>query len=98
MSTETAPDGEVVLERRGAVLIVRLNRPEARNALTPAILQGLGAAILDAESDPDTRAVVITGTGDRAFCAGMDLRAFSQSGGDVTLGDDDATRTFMRLI
>lgn len=68
---------DLELERQGTVLVLRLNRPEARNALTPALLRGLGAALVQAESDPDVRAAVITGAGDRAFCAGMDLRAFS---------------------
>lgn len=67
---------DLELEHRGAVLVIRLNRPEARNALTPALLRGLGAALVQAESDPNVRAAVITGAGDRAFCAGMDLRAF----------------------
>jgi enoyl-CoA hydratase/carnithine racemase len=68
---------ELVTERSGAALVVRLNRPEARNALTGAMLNGLGAAVLAAESDPDVRVLVITGAGDRAFCVGMDLRAFT---------------------
>lgn len=88
---------ELVRERRGAVLVARLNRPDARNALTPGIIRGIGEAIADAETDPETRAVVITGTGDRAFCAGMDLRAFA-AGGQTALGDDDATRAFFRLL
>ena len=67
-------------EQRGNVLVVRLNRPEARNALNTELLQAIGAAITDAESDPAIRALVITGTGDRAFCAGMDLRDFASSG------------------
>lgn len=88
---------ELVRERRGSVVIARLNRPDARNALTPDIIQGIGAAIVDAESDPEIRAVVLTGTGDRAFCAGMDLRAFA-AGGQTALGDDEATRGFSRLL
>jgi enoyl-CoA hydratase/carnithine racemase len=70
-------ESEVVLERRGNVLIVRINRPAARNALNIAVMSGIGAALLAADADPDIRAVVLTGTGDRAFCAGMDLRAFA---------------------
>ena len=88
---------ELVRERRGAVLVARLNRPDARNALTPDIIRGIGEAIADAETDPEIRAVVLTGTGDRAFCAGMDLRAFA-AGGQTSLGDDDATRAFFRLL
>ena len=87
---------ELVHDRRGAVLVARLNRPDARNALTPELIRGIGAAIVDAEADPDTRAVVLTGTGDRAFCAGMDLRAFA-AGEQTGLGDDDAGRGFLRL-
>lgn len=87
---------ELVRERRGAVLVARLNRPEARNALTPDLIHGIGAAIVEGESDPEIRAVVLTGTGDRAFCAGMDLRAFA-AGEQTGLRDDDAGRAFLRL-
>jgi len=85
-----------VRERRGAVLVARLNRPDARNALTPDLIRAIGAVIADAEADPEIRAVVLTGTGDRAFCAGMDLRAFA-AGEQRGIGDDDAGRAFLRL-
>lgn len=88
---------ELVTERRGPILVVRLNRPDARNALTPGLLADIGAAMLEAESDPEIRVVVITGTGDRAFCAGMDLRAFA-GGEQVGLGTDEATAGYYRLI
>jgi enoyl-CoA hydratase len=88
---------ELVREQRGNVLVARLNRPEARNALNAAVIQGISAAITDAEADPSTRAVVLTGTGDRAFCAGMDLASFA-AGGNTDLGADDTTRGFFRLI
>ena len=68
----------LVTERRGGVAVLRLNRPEARNALSPELSAALGRAFRDAEADPDVRCIVLTGTGDRAFCAGMDLRAFSE--------------------
>lgn len=71
----------LVREQRGAVLVLRLNRPEARNALSPELMGEIGLGLIDAETDPEVRAVVITGTGDRAFCAGMDLRSFAD--GDV---------------
>jgi enoyl-CoA hydratase len=82
MSPEAATTSEPVLvkERRGAVLVLRLNRPEARNALNPELLTELGLGMIEAENDPDVRVVVLTGTGDKAFCAGMDLRAFAESG------------------
>jgi enoyl-CoA hydratase/carnithine racemase len=88
---------ELVRDRRGSVLVARLNRPDARNALTPGLLRAISAAIVDAEADPEIRAVVLTGTGDRAFCAGMDLRAFA-AGEQAGIGDDEATRGFFRLI
>ncbi|PXW27706.1 UNVERIFIED_CONTAM: enoyl-CoA hydratase [Williamsia faeni] len=71
---------ELVIERRGAVQILRLNRPDARNALTGSLLRGIGTAALEAEANPEIRAIVLTGTGDRAFCAGMDLKAFAEGG------------------
>ena len=89
-------DAEVVIDRRGSVVIVRLNRPEARNALTPAVIRALGAALIAAESDGRVRAVVLTGTGDRAFCAGMDLRAFAS--GEAGLGDSAETQAFHRFL
>jgi enoyl-CoA hydratase/carnithine racemase len=72
----SSPESEVVTERRGPALVVRINRPEARNAFNLAVMSGIGNSLLEADQDPEIRAVVLTGTGDRAFCAGMDLRAF----------------------
>ncbi len=89
-------DRELVVEQRDAVLVARLNRPDARNALTPGIMGGIADAITTAENDADIRAVVITGTGDRAFCAGMDLRAFS-SGDQVAL-DPSVLERFFALL
>jgi enoyl-CoA hydratase/carnithine racemase len=88
---------ELVRDRRGAVLVARLNRPDARNALTPELLRGISAAIVDAEADPEIRAVVLTGTGDRAFCAGMDLRAFT-AGMRIGVDQDEATAAYYRLL
>lgn len=88
---------ELVRERQGPILVLRLNRPEARNALTPALLSGIGSAAVEAESDPEIRAIVLTGAGDRAFCAGMDLRSFVD--GDTPGARGDAGDAgFMRLI
>jgi enoyl-CoA hydratase/carnithine racemase len=73
------PEDEPVLveERRDAVLVLRLNRPEARNALNGALMEALGERLVAAEDEADIRCIVLTGTGDRAFCAGMDLREFA---------------------
>ena len=63
---------EVLVQRRGAALWLRLNRPDTLNGLNPAVLDGLTVGLDEAESDPGVRAVVITAEG-RAFCAGADL-------------------------
>jgi enoyl-CoA hydratase/carnithine racemase len=89
---------DLVRERRGAVLVLRLNRPEARNALTPGLVTGIGSALVDAESDPEVRAVVLTGTGDRAFCAGMDLRSFADGEAMPGPGSDAGADGFYRLV
>jgi enoyl-CoA hydratase/carnithine racemase len=96
-ATEGAAEPILVKERRGAVQILRLNRPEARNALNPELLSAIGLSMLDAEKDPEVRAVVLTGTGDRAFCAGMDLRGFAEGGSGGMSGNPDAMRGFVRF-
>ena len=51
--TETKSEQVLVTERRGAVLILRLNRPEARNSLNPELLTAIGLGMVEAENDPD---------------------------------------------
>lgn len=62
------------LERRGAALILRLNRPERMNALSRELIAELGRVGRELDDDPSVRALVLTGAGDRAFCAGADLK------------------------
>ena len=64
----------------GHTLLVTIDRPEARNAIDQETWDLLGDAWHRAETDDDVRAVVLTGTGDRAFCAGADLRAIAEGG------------------
>jgi enoyl-CoA hydratase/carnithine racemase len=89
---------ELVRERRGNVLVARLNRPEVRNALDAALIRSIGEAMNDADADPEVRAVVLTGAGDRAFCAGMDLRAFASGTAATDDDDPEATAGFSRLL
>jgi enoyl-CoA hydratase/carnithine racemase len=70
----------LIREQRDAVLTLRLNRPEVRNALSAELIDQLGSRLFEAEEDPSIRVVLLTGTGDRAFCAGMDLRGFAENG------------------
>ncbi len=65
---------DVVVRVEGAVLRVTLNRPEAINALTPAMLQGLDAALDRSLVDPGIRAIAIEGAGERGLCAGGDIK------------------------
>src|SRR3546814_18346309 len=71
-------DTTILTERRGHLLIVTINRPEARNAVNAAVHTGIGTALEEAENDPEIRVVVITGAGDKSFCAGADLVALSR--------------------
>lgn len=68
----------VLTERDGHVLIVTLNRPEARNAVNADLTLGLGNALEEADNDLEIRAVVLTGAGDQTFCAGADLKAIAR--------------------
>lgn len=68
----------VLVERHGHVLLITLNRPQARNALNAEMCVRIGDALEAADRDPEIRAVVLTGAGDKAFCAGADLKAISR--------------------
>jgi enoyl-CoA hydratase len=67
-----------LVERRGAVLVVTMNRPEARNAHTAEMMAGMKAAWDQVDDDPEIRVCVLTGAGG-AFCAGADLKAMTSS-------------------
>lgn len=77
---ETRP--AVHTERRDHVLLVTLDRPEARNAVNQEVSTLLGQALHLADTDPDIRVVVLTGAGDKSFCAGADLKAIGK-GDDI---------------
>jgi enoyl-CoA hydratase len=70
---------EVLTERRGRVLLITLNRPEARNAINGALAEGLVRSIEELDGDGGLTAAVVTGAG-RGFCSGMDLKAFAAGG------------------
>jgi enoyl-CoA hydratase len=63
-----------------------MNRPEAKNALSSAMLVGMADAWVEADSDDDVRSIVLTGAGGD-FCTGMDLKAFGGGGGDNPYAD-----------
>ena len=77
----------VLYKMRGAVAIITINRPEARNAISRAVRDGIRAAFERFEADAAAQVAVLTGAGDRAFCAGMDLKeAAAESRGVLPRG------------
>lgn len=73
-SSDTA---ELLVETRGPVLIMQLNRPQARNAATLEMAEAMALALDALDSQPELRVGIITGAGG-SFCAGMDLKGFLQ--------------------
>lgn len=76
-------DGPVDLAVEGPTATITIDRPDSRNALNPAVIAGLQAALAAAASDDDVRVAVLTGAGERAFCAGGDLGGMSGDAGRV---------------
>jgi enoyl-CoA hydratase len=66
---------EVIIERRGSVLVITINRPQAKNALNLRVATGIRDAVDELDADSELRVGVLTGAGG-AFSAGMDLKAF----------------------
>jgi enoyl-CoA hydratase len=71
-------DGDLIVERDGHVMVVTMNRPERRNALSLEMMRGMSDAWDEANADPDVRVVILTGAGG-AFCAGADLEAMTEA-------------------
>ncbi|MCE2521345.1 MAG: enoyl-CoA hydratase/isomerase family protein, partial [Alphaproteobacteria bacterium] len=69
---------QILVERDGHVARVTINRPNRRNALSFAAWQSLAAAFDNLAADPEVRVVVLTGAGERAFCAGNDISEFAE--------------------
>src|SRR5690242_298920 len=82
-------DALVVTSDEGAVRVVTLNRPDARNALSLALQRELAAALRNADEDESVACIVLTGT-DPAFCAGLDLKELGQGVAPGTLSSDDS--------
>jgi enoyl-CoA hydratase len=84
----------IELVRRGRVLLLTIDRPEVRNALHPPALRAMAKAIADAGNDKAIGTIVITGSGRRSFCAGMDLRALAANDPDIA----GAIATFEQVL
>jgi len=68
---------ELLRERIGHIELLTINRPEARNAINGAVSRALSTAFDELTDDDDAWVVILTGSGDKAFSAGMDLKAFA---------------------
>lgn len=86
---EVGGDGAVLAEQRGHVLLVTINRPQARNAVSAAVALGVGEALDYAEEQDGVWVVIITGAGDASFCAGQDLK---EAAAGIHLDDPRAQR------
>lgn len=73
----------VLVDTRDRITTVTLNRPDARNALSGALIRDLRAAVRSAHADDDSDVVILTGA-DPAFCAGLDLKELGSGGGTLT--------------
>src|SRR3954469_25167915 len=73
--TDTATAQAVLTERRDNVLLITLNRPDARNAVNGALAQGVADALDELDDTPELQVGVLTGAG-KGFSVGMDLKAF----------------------
>lgn len=77
---------EMLCETSGHVGVIKFNRPDRMNTITPPMLNALSERLLEADRDPNIRAIVITGVG-RAWCAGLDVGAAASGdgiGGDTS--------------
>jgi len=88
-----SPDAEALVERRGCAGFIVLNRPKALNALNLAIVRLIAAALDEWEGDAAIKRVILLGAGERAFCAGGDIRRLYDLG---RAGDRQSQLTFWR--
>jgi enoyl-CoA hydratase/carnithine racemase len=89
----------LLYEAAGGVATVTINRPERRNALSWTVITELRAAVAAVKADPDVRVLVLTGAGDKAFCAGADLTGMASGAGFTELHDarGELARLFLDL-
>jgi enoyl-CoA hydratase len=81
---ETMSSSHITTERADSSLSIRLNRPEKFNALTREMILELQGMFANLQDQPDIRAVILTGTGEQAFCAGTDIVELTEVGNSTT--------------
>ncbi|XP_078249623.1 3-hydroxyisobutyryl-CoA hydrolase, mitochondrial isoform X3 [Pogona vitticeps] len=80
MSKTVDSSPEVLLEKKGCAGVITLNRPKTLNACTLSMIRLIYPQLKKWEQDPDTFLIIIKGAGDKAFCAGGDIRAVTEAG------------------
>ena len=88
MTVSASNTDELLVEQRDRVVVMTLNRPERLNAISRDMLGELSNKMVEANKDPDTRCIVLTGAG-RGFCSGLDLVAVGEGG----IGSDEGTHS-----
>ena len=88
---------DLLVERQGHVLVLTMNRPEARNALSLEMLSGMSDAWDEINENPEIRAAVLTGAGG-SFCAGADLKAMNQKPVDQQYEESDQDPAFVKPL
>ena len=90
----TNTGADLIAHQQDGVLRLTIQRESRRNAISPAVINALAAALTSANSDRNVRAIVLTGAGDKAFCAGADL----QSGQSFQFDYAEPTQGFANLL
>src|SRR4051794_12604510 len=80
-------ESQVLYTVDGAIARVTINRPERRNSMSYGVMQGLRNAVAAAQADDAVRVLVLTGAGDKAFCAGADLGGIADNAGAAAAHD-----------
>lgn len=99
-STPTAPAGdEIRIERDGHVATLTIDRPAKLNTMTVAMDAAMNQAVYELNNDPEVRVVVLTGTGERAFCAGSDINDLGSYGSNWEYRNRfDARKDYARAV
>ena len=74
LTGKMADKNNVLREKRGQAFWITINRPDKRNAINGDVVAGIAKGYRDAHDDKNVRVIVLTGAGDKAFCAGADLQ------------------------
>lgn len=94
----TAAEPELIVTVEGSLGHLRLNRPARLNALTPAMMTGVRAALARWAGDPAVRVVLVDGAGDRGLCAGADIRALATALGPAAGNEADRAATAREVL